>query len=148
MTTDITGFGTVVTLIATTTFPVGFQVTEFADDADPLDFASVKIADTAMGLNGDLIAWAKAVPLPMVLNVIPGSQDDVNLSLLANVNRVGKGKSSPYDLITATVIYPDGTQITLTGGKMTDATFGKSISSAGRIKTRSYAFSFERNIGS
>src|SRR5262249_55612382 len=140
MTTDITGFGTIINIIASTTFPVGFQVTQLADDSDPLDFAAVQIGDTAMGVNGDLIAWARAVSLPMVLNVIPGSQDDINLPLLANVNRVGKGKASPYDLITATVIYPDGTQVTLTGGKMTNAPFGKSISSAGRLKTRSYAF--------
>jgi hypothetical protein len=148
MTTDITFFGTVVTIVASTTFPVGFQVTQFADDADPLDFAAVQIGDTAMGVNGDLIAWARAVSLPMVLNVIPGSQDDVNLSLLANLNRVGKGKASPYDLITATVIYPDGTQVTLTGGKLVSAPFGKSGSSNGRLKTRSYSFAFEANIGS
>lgn len=148
MVQNISGFGVVVTLIATTTFPVGFQVTQFADDADPLDFASVKIGDAAMGLNGDLIKWAKAVPLPMVLNVIPGSQDDLNLSLLANANRVSQGKAVVNDTITATVVYPDGTQITLTGGVMTDAPFGRSISSAGRVKTRSYAFMFQSNVGS
>ena len=147
MVQNISGFGVVVTLVATTTFPVGFQVTQFADDADPLDFASVKIGDAAMGLNGDLIRWAKAIPLPMVLNVIPGSQDDVNLSLLANANRVSQGKAVVNDTITATVVYPDGTQITLTGGVITDAPFGRSVSSAGRVKTRSYAFMFQSNVG-
>lgn len=147
MVQNISGFGVIVTLIATTTFPVGFQVTQFADDSDPLDFAPVKIGDASMGLNGDLIKWAKAAPLPMVLNVIPGSDDDVNLSLLANANRVSQGKAVVDDTITATVVYPDGRQVTLTGGVMTDAPFGLSVSSAGRLKTRNYSFMFQSNVG-
>lgn len=147
MTQDITGFGTVINIIADTTFPVGFIVTQFADDADPLDMASVKIGDTAMGLNGDLIAWAKAIPLPMVLNVIPGSQDDINLQILADANRVAQGKTSAKDSLTATITYPDGSVVTLTQGKITDAMFGKSIASAGRIKTKSYAMMFQNKVG-
>lgn len=147
MSNNITGFGLIVTLVATGTFPIGFPITKFSDDSDPLDFASVKIGDTAMGLNGDLITWSKAVPLPMVLNVIPGSQDDINLGILANANRVAQGKIGAFDDITAVVTYPDGTVITLTGGKMTDAPFGSSVSSAGRLKTKTYAFSFETKNG-
>lgn len=147
MSNDITGFGVIVSLIASTTFPVGVPITQFADDSDPCDFASVKIGDVAMGLNGDLITWAKAVPLPMVLNVIPGTEDDLNLQVLADANRVAQGKISAFDNITAVITYPDGSVITLTGGKMTDAMFGKSISSAGRMKTKSYAFSFETKNG-
>lgn len=147
MANDITGFGVVVTLIATATFPVGFPITQFADDSDPLDFASVKIGDVAMGLNGDLINWAKAAPLPMVLNVIPGGIDDINLGILADANRVSQGKVSSFDDIKAVVVYADGRVITLTGGKMTDAMFGNSIASAGRLKTKTYAFMFEAKNG-
>lgn len=143
MTNNVSGFSTVVSIIADRTFPVGFTVTQLADDADPLDFASVRIADTAMGVNGDLLAWSRAATLPMVLNVIPGSDDDLNLQILADANRVGQGKNAANDIITATVVYPDGTTRILNGGKMTDAQFGKGISSAGRLKTKSYAFSFE-----
>lgn len=143
MANNISGFGGVVNIIASNTFPVGFPVTQWADDSDPLDFSSIRVADTSMGVNGDLIKWARAAPLPMVLNVIPGSQDDINLQILADANRVGQGKNSADDTITATVVYPDGTVITLTGGALTDAQFGKGISSAGRLKTKSYAFSFE-----
>jgi hypothetical protein len=147
MTQNISGFGVVVNLVASTTFPVGITITQFADDSDPVDFGSVKIADTAMGLNGDLLRWARAVALPVVLNVVPGSDDDVNLGILADANRVGQGKVSAYDSITLTVVYPDGTTTTYTGGIITDAMFSKSISSAGRLKTKPYAFSFETKIG-
>lgn len=147
MVNDITGFGTVITIVATNTFPFGFPVSQFADDADPLDMASVQIADTAMGLNGDLITWAKANPLPVVLNVIAGSEDDLNLQILADANRVAQGKSSAYDDITLTAVYADGSIVTYTGGVVVEAMFGKSISSSGRLKSRSYAFRFEQKIG-
>jgi hypothetical protein len=78
----------------------------------------------------------------MVLNVVPGSEDDVALQILANQNRVGQGKTSARDFITATVAYPDGTIVIRTNGKITDSAFGQSVSSAGRLKTKSYAFSF------
>lgn len=143
MTNSISGFGIVVNIIASKTFPVGFTITQFADDADPLDFSSVRVADTAMGLNGDLITWSRATPLPMVLNVIPAGVDDVNLQILADANRVGQGKNGANDIITATVVYPDGSIRVMTGGKLTDSQFGKSVSSAGRLKTKAYAFSFE-----
>ena len=148
MAQDITGFGTVVTLIATGTFPTGFQITQFADDSDPVDMSSVQIGDAVMGVNGDLITFSRAVPLPLTLAVIPGSLDDDNLSILANANRVSKGKFIPFDSLTATVVYPDGTQITLINGKITGAPFGKSISSGGRLRTRPYTFLFEANVGS
>lgn len=145
---DITGFGTIITIVASNTFPIGIAITQFADDADPLDFASVKIGDAAMGVNGDLVKWARAVTKPMVLNVIAGSIDDVNLGVLANANNASVGKQSANDVITATIVYPDGSQpITLVNGVITDAPFGKSIASAGRLKTKSYAFQFESNVG-
>ena len=115
--------------------------------ADPLDLPSVNIGDTAMGLNGDLIAWRKAIPLPATLAVIPGSADDVNLGILAAANRAGQGVFPANDVITITVVYPDGSVITLSGGVITDAPFGKSIASAGRLKSKVYAFKFQSVIG-
>jgi hypothetical protein len=144
MSQDISGFGTVVNLIASNTFPAGIMITELADDSDPLDFAAVQIADKAMGANGDLLVWAKANPLPMVINVVAGSNDDVNLTILANNNRVAQGKTSSADVIYATVIYPDGSVSTRVQGRITDAMFGKSIAGTSfRLKTKSFTFCFQ-----
>lgn len=143
MAQDISGFGSVVSLVASNTFPAGIALTEFADDADPFDQPSVRIGDVAMGLNGDLIGWRKAVPLSVTISVIPGSQDDLNLSILANANRVGQGKTSANDVLTLTIVYPDGSIITFANGTITDAPFAKSISSAGRLKSMTYGMSFE-----
>lgn len=139
---SVTGFGVVVTLIASNTFPTGLPITQFADDTDPILINDVKIADTAMGLNGDLLVWSKAVPLPLTLNVIAASPDDTNLQILANANRVGQGKNSAEDSISATIVYPDGSTVVLTGGVITDASFGRGIQSSGRQRTKTYSFLF------
>lgn len=146
MAQDISGFGTIITLTASVTFPQGIVLTQFADDADPMDMASIAIAEKAMGLNGDLVKWAKANALPVVLNMIPDSNDDQNLAILAEANRVGKGKSSARDVLTLTIVYPDTKQVVFSQGIITDAMFGNSIASAGRLKTRPYAMAFENKV--
>ena len=140
---DISGQGLEINITATGTFPLGFVVNQFADDADPLDIADIQLADTAMGLNGDLISWNNANPIPMVINVIPGSFDDTNLSILAEANRVGRNKISAKDTISASIVYPDGNICTLTGGRITNAPASDSVASAGRKKSKTYTFAFE-----
>lgn len=143
MTTDVSGFGAQVQIKASVTFPQGFVVSQFADDADPFDFPSIQVGETAMGLNGDLIAWNKANPLAITLNVIPNSEDDINLGLLLEANRVGKGKTSARDVITIVTVYPNGATLTLSEGVITNGPPGNSIASAGRLKSKAYQFAFE-----
>lgn len=143
MANDIGGFGFVLTLKASVTFPFGFTVTQWADDADPADMPSQQLKDKAMGLNGDLITWSKANPLVYTLSVIPSSEDDKNLEILADANRAARGKLPVNDVITITAIYPDGSTITLINGAITDAMITDSIASAGRKKSKVYAFAFE-----
>lgn len=144
---DISGFGLSATVKASATFPAGVKISQFADDGDSLDIPSVQIADKAMGLNGDLITFSKAAPLIITMNVIPDSDDDKNLQVLAEANRVGKGKKSARDVITMTVAYPSGKVVTYTNGAITDAMIGNSVTSAGRMKTKAYAFAFENASG-
>lgn len=141
---NISGFGLSIRVLASNTFPAGFTLTQFADDADPFDIPSIQIADKAMGLNGDLVVWAKATPIAITLNVIAGTDDDKNLAILLEANRVARGKNGARDQITLTAIYPDGTQMTLSPGLITDGMPGKSVASAGRYKSKSYAFTFEQ----
>lgn len=145
---DISGFGLTVNIRASTTFPSGFNVTQFADDADPFDSPSQQLADVGMGLNGDLVTWSVAQPLAVTLNIIPNSDDDKNLAILAEANRVAKGKIPARDVITMTAIYPDGSTRTLSNGRLTDAMLGNSAASAGRLKTKPYVFKFENQVGS
>lgn len=147
MANDITGFGSVVSLIASNTYPAGIVITQFADDADSFDMASVKIADTAMGVNGDLIKWSRAVGKPVTISVIPGSLDDINLAILAKNNDAAQGQANAQDSITVTVVYPDGSIITFANGFITDASFGNALASSGRLKSKSYQFAFQTVTG-
>ena len=143
---NISGFGLRANLIASNTYPVGFVISEFADDADPFDLPSLQVADSAMGLNGDLIVWSKANPVKITISVVPTSFDDINLSILLQANRPSRGKIPARDVITLTGIYPSGSFVTLTNGIITDGIPSQSVSSAGRFKTKTYNFSFESYI--
>lgn len=143
MTQDISAFGTRLVLVATSTFPAGIIISQFADDADPLDIPSQQIADKAMGVNGDLIVWSVASPLDLTVNVIPGSEDDRNLATLLEANRVARGKRGSKDEITLTCIYPSGAQQTWSRGRITDGVPGNPMASTGRQKSKPYVFTFE-----
>jgi tail fiber protein gp32 len=147
MTINAPFFGTSLQILSTFTFPAGFEVTQFADDSDPIDFPSLKIGDGAMGPNGDLVVWSSAAPILMNINIIATSDDDKNLSILAETSRVGRGKLSVPELITASIVYPDGSLATLTGGKIVGAHFVRSATNAGRYKTKAYNFMFENLNG-
>lgn len=144
---NISGFNTKVSLIAIPTFPIGLQITEFADDADPIDVPSLQIADIAMGLNGDMITWSKANPIKINLNVIADSDNDIALSILLQANRVGRGKLSSRDLITMIIAYPNGNIVTLINGSIIEGIPFAPVQTTGRLKTRNYNFSFENIIG-
>lgn len=147
MSQDVSAFGFTLNLIASNTFPNGFPLSQFADDADPFDFPSTDIVDVAMGVNGDLITWSKASPMKTTVSVIAGSEDDINLSILLEANRVGAGKTSARDVMTLTAVYPSGNTLSLTNGVMTKGPSGASIASAGRIKTKTFEFAWENRTG-
>lgn len=145
--TNISGFGAVVVLVASNTFPASITLTQFSDDVDALDLPGIKLADLAMGVNGDLIKWSRAAILPVSVGLIPGSNDDINMGILAEANRVGQGKVSAQDVLTLTVTYPDGTSTTLSQGSLTDAHFGKSIAGTGREKSKVYQMGYQNRVG-
>lgn len=140
---DISATGISLLIKADKTFPNGFTVTQFADDADPFDLPSLEIAATAMNVNGELVTWSSPQPINPTLNVIPGSEDDSNLATLFEANRAASGKTVARDIITIVATYPDGSTVTLSNGKMTSGFPGKSIASAGRMKSKAYSFMFQ-----
>lgn len=140
---DISAFGIRVQVVASETFPSGINLTQFADDADPFDSPSMQIRDKAMGVNGDLVSWSKANPIIVNLNLVPNSDDDKNLGVLFEANRVGKGKQGARDVVSITAVYPDGRTASFTQGVITDGMPANSATSAGRLKSKNYSFAFE-----
>ena len=120
---------------------------------DPFDLPAIQLADKAMGVNGDLIVWAKANPIIITLNVIPDSVSDLALAVLAEQNRTARGKRSARDNITLTRIFAVDSvgqvraPLVLTEGRLTDAPGGTGVASSGRKKTNAYTFAFERKSG-
>lgn len=140
---DISGFGLRGRLVASTTFPVGVDLTRFADDTDPLDLPTVVSAETGMGLNGDLVTWGSANAILVNLSFIPNSDEDRAMETLLEANRTARGRRPARDTITLTIIYPDGSQATASGGVILQGASAQSVASSGRLKTRQWNFAFE-----
>lgn len=143
MSYDVSAIGMSLTIKASVTFPQGFTFTEFADDADGWDAPAIDIATTAMNVNGNMVVFTAPVAMTRTINAIPGSDGQRNLAIIFEANRVGNGKRSARDKITVVANYPDGSTETLSEGVMTNGMPGKSIASAGRIKSQAYTFAFE-----
>lgn len=141
---NISAFTFAAQITASSTFPNGFAVTEFADDADPMDTPDLDAADTAMGLNGDMIIWSRPQGIEVSLNVIPSSVGDTNLDVLLNANRIAKGKTGAKDNVGIVFTYPSGLIITMSSGCIISGPMLPQVSSAGRLKTRMYRFRFEQ----
>lgn len=140
---NVSGFGLLGRVVANKTYPNGFSLTQFADDADPLDSPDIAIADSANGLNGDMVVWSRPAGIEIAFNIIPTSEDDVNLSTLLEANRVGKGKRGARDLVNIVTTYPSGMIVTYSKGIIVSGSLIPGVSSGGRIKTRQYRFRFE-----
>lgn len=145
---DVSGTGTTALLTASNTMPTGVLLTQFADDGDSLAFEEMEIAGTAVGMNGDLITWDKATNIPLSLNLIPSSDDDINVGYIFEANRTSRGKRSQRDVISISIRRPNGNTTTLFGGKLVKGSPDDTAQAAGRLASKKYSFIFEGMIKS
>lgn len=138
----ISGQGTVIRVVASVTFPGGFTFTQASDDSDFIDVPALTIADQARGANGDPLFWATSKNIELTVNVIPDSPNDNNFELLGDANRPGQGRRIANDVITMTIIYPNGKSATLNQGRLLSYMPLDAITSATRLKSKPYAFAF------
>lgn len=146
MAVDISAMGLKVTIVAVPSYPVGFTITQFADDGDSLNIPDMTIMQSGMGVNGDLVVWRTATPCNVTLNVIPGTEDCNNLENLFKLNITQKNKIASKDLITMSIEHADGSVSMLTNGYIVAGKPVQDYSSNGRAKSRSFSFVFENNI--
>ncbi|MBD2822497.1 hypothetical protein ID852_17800 [Xenorhabdus sp. 42] len=140
---DVSATGLSLVIQASKTFPSGIQITQFADDADPLDLPAVDIAQTGMDINGNLTSWSAPTPQTVTINVLAGSEEDENLSILLEANIAKRGRRHAGDEITIVASYGDGSTTTARNGKITNGSRGNSAASAGRLKSKQYTFVFQ-----
>ncbi|CAM7999347.1 Phage tail protein [Morganella morganii] len=140
---DVSATGLALVVQASKTFPSGIFITQFADDADPLDLPAVDIAQTGMDINGNLVSWSTPTPQTVTINVLAGSEEDQNLAILLEANTAKKGRRHAGDIITMVASYGDGSTTTARNGKITNGSRGNSAASAGRLKSKQYIFVFQ-----
>lgn len=95
---DVSATGLALVVQASKTFPSGIFITQFADDADPLDLPAVDIAQTGMDINGNLVSWSTPTPQTVTINVLAGSEEDQNLAILLEANTAKKAAVMPVTL--------------------------------------------------
>ena len=143
---DVSASGIKLRVLAFPLYPAGFDVSRFPDDASPLEIDNQQIADTGMGVNGDLVAWSTPNPIEMSVSVIPGSEEDDALASIWAVDRIGGSKIAAFNKITIVVTYPSGKVVTYTGGKMIEGPAGTSTDNSARLQSKTYRFAFETVI--
>lgn len=146
MSVDVSAMGLKVLIKAAPSFPVGIEVTHFADDGDSLNISDITTMESGMGVNGDLVVWRVATPCELSINVIPGTDECRDLETLFNLNMTQKNRVSSKDIITMVITHPDGKQTVLSNGYIIGGKPAQDYSSNGRANSREFRFVFENNI--
>lgn len=142
----ISAMGIKATIVALPSYPVGFTLSQFADDGDSINVPDMTIMQSGMGVNGDLVVWPTAVPCEIEVNLIPGTEDCKNMENLFKLNLVQKNKVASKDVLTMTINHPDGRIDVLTNGYIVAGKPIQDYSSNGRAKTRTFRMVFENNM--
>ncbi|MNH12266.1 hypothetical protein D3C79_718020 [compost metagenome] len=144
MSTNISLFGLTVRIVADRTFPAGFTLTQWADDAPPLESPAIETGAFGIGPNGDMVVWQKPAAISSNFAVVPNSEDDRNLAILHEANRISKSKGIvPMDKITAVLSYQDGRVVTLSQGIIMSGPAAPGGTQDGRLTSRVFGFVFE-----
>lgn len=146
MAIDVSAMGLKVLIKAVPSFPVGIEISHFADDGESLAISDLTTMESAMGVNGDLVVWRVATPCEMDLNLIPNTQECKDMETLFNLNMTQKNRVASKDVITAIITHPDGKQTILSNGYIIGGKPVQDYSSTGRANSRSFRFVFENNV--
>lgn len=138
---DVSGFGTKVTIVALQTFPVGFTVSKFTDDEDPLKIEAIEPVGYELLIDGSLFAFDKAAAIKVAISVIPGTAEDINCKILLQ-GKKGSSSIIPLPDTTSMIIqYPNGT-VALSNGTILSGPLADTIKQEGRFKGNTYVFVF------
>lgn len=146
------GAGFKIWISASNTYPLGFTVDEFADDADPFDVPEHYIGTARMDLNSRLFFQNVPKPIEIWLNVIANTQSDSKLASLFENNFQAVNKLFNSDLITMKVSYPtdegffDKIGKIYVNGRLLSGQALPPVIQSGKIKSRRYGFVFEKRL--
>ena len=146
MAIDVSAMGLKVLIKAVPSFPVGIEITHFADDGDSLNISDIQTMESAVGVNGDLVVWRVATPCEISVNVIPGTDECKDLETLFNLNMTQKNRVASKDILTMVITHPDGKQTVLSNGYIVGGKPAQDYSSNGRANSREFRCVFENNV--
>lgn len=139
---NISGVGTSVMIIALQSFPMGFNITQFADEEDPISVEPVEPVGYEMLYDGGMVSYDKASPVVVSIAVPPNTDDDINLKVLLQSRKGGLRLLPISDITTMIISYPDNDRVVLTNGTILSGPLADSIASSGRKKSNVYKFVF------
>lgn len=122
----------------------GITVTDFMDDANPVEFQDVDVSSVGVNCNGSMIRNAKPNVIMMSLTVIPGSQSDERLYNLWKKYRVQGNYNAQWEQsLSASVTIGSGRgSKTFSNGTMVGGPGGPSSNGEGKMQGRTYTFAF------
>lgn len=139
---DVSFAGSIITV-------AGIKISNFMDDANPVEFPDVEVSGYGINCNGVMIRWAKPNAVIMSVTVIPGSMEDAKLYRLWNQYRVQDGNyNAQWGSSLDASISIGNTQMagkrsySFSGGTMISGPGGPTASSEGKMSGRTYTFAF------
>lgn len=129
-------------MIASKTMPVGFKISQFADDADSIQIHEAQTGEARLDLNGRIVSYAAAVPLTVTFAVIANSAEDQILAVIYNANRAAVTSKLAHDSINVVINFPNGGIRTLVKGRIISGVASSSAAADGRMPGNIYTFAF------
>lgn len=139
---DLSGFGLGITILALQSFPMGYSLSQFADDINPLEIEEIEPVGFDMLYDGSLFAFDKAAPVKLTIGLIAGTADDINCKVLLQARKASSGIVPLPDITSAVITYGNGGRLLLSNGTILKGPLGDTIEASGRTKGNQYTFVF------
>jgi hypothetical protein len=144
---NVSAFGTSINILATRSFPIGFQVKKLADDKDPLVIEEIEPTGHEFLVDGSLFIFDKATAIKVKISVVAGSDDDLNLKVMLQARKGTPSILNLPDITTMTILYGNNGSVMFTSGSIVSGPLGDSINQSGRYPSNTYTFVFSDFAG-
>lgn len=126
----------------------GHTISQFMDDANPVEFQNLEVSGVGVNCNGKMIRYAKPSAVMMSVTVIPGGADDGYLYGLLKQYHVedAENNGDQWEQSIDCDINIDTTGFNVeyhfAGGTMVSGPGGPGSSAEGKMQGRTYTFAF------
>jgi hypothetical protein len=131
-------------VVALTSFPGGFSVTSFPDDADPINIDDLEAVKWEPLATGDGYFYVSSELIRVSVSVIGGTQDDTNLQMMLQARKSMNAVLPLPDITALTINYPDGAVAVYSDGSIISGPLGRSAQMSGRYRSNTYHFGFNQ----